>query len=63
MKVIEITVISIVLLLALVLTFKAKFILEKIFGTEPEEGMVLRVKYIALGLAVIAFLVTFFLLR
>jgi hypothetical protein len=42
--------------LALVLTFKAKFVVERVLKKEPTEGMVLRVKYIALALAVIAFL-------
>lgn len=41
---------------ALVLTFKAKFVVERVLKKEPTEGMVLRVKYIALALAVIAFL-------
>ncbi len=46
-------------LVALVMTFRAKQIVERIFKKEPEEGMVLRVKYIALALAVIAFLTVF----
>lgn len=43
-------------LFALVLTFKAKLVVERVLRKEPTEGMVLRVKYIALALAVIAFL-------
>ena len=43
-------------LFALVLTFKAKLVVERVLKKEPTEGMVLRVKYIALALAVIAFL-------
>lgn len=40
---------------ALVLTFKAKLIVERVFKKEPTQGMVLRVKCIALLLAIIAF--------
>lgn len=43
-------------LFALVLTFKAKIVIERVLKKEPTEGMVLRVKYIALALAIIAFL-------
>lgn len=50
-------------LIALVMTFKAKLIIEKVFKKEPIEGMVLRVKYIALALAVIAFGAVFILGR
>ncbi len=50
-------------LIALLLTFKAKLIIEKVLEKEPTEGMVLRVKYIALLLAVIAFLSVFILGR
>ncbi|MGN0107219.1 MAG: hypothetical protein ACI4A5_05940 [Hominilimicola sp.] len=46
-------------LIALFMTFKAKLIIEKVFKKEPVEGLVLRVKYIALALAVIAFLTVF----
>ncbi len=46
-------------LIALVMTFRAKWIVENVFKKEPIEGMVLRVKYIALALAVIAFLTVF----
>ncbi len=46
-------------LIALVMTFKAKLIIGSLLKKEPEEGMVLRVKYIALGLAVIAFIAVF----
>lgn len=49
--------------IALVMTFRAKWIVEKVFKKEPIEGMVLRVKYIALALAVIAFLAVFILIR
>lgn len=50
-------------LIALIMTFKARFVVEKIFKKEPDEGMVLRVKYIALILAAIAFLAVFILDR
>lgn len=50
-------------LIALVLTFKAKPIIEKVFRKEPTEGMVLRVKYTALGLAIVDFLAVFILVR
>lgn len=50
-------------LIAILLTFKADMIIEKIFKKEPIEGLVLRVKYIALGLAVIDFLTVFILVR
>ncbi len=50
-------------LVALLITFKARLIVEKFTKKEPEEGMVLRVKYIALGLAVIDFLTVFILVR
>ncbi len=63
MKTIAIAAIAIVLIIALMLTFKAKLVVEKVLKKEPEEGMVLRVKYIALGLVVIAFLATFILLK
>ena len=43
-------------LFALVLTFKARLVVERVLRKEPTEGLVLRVKYIALALAVIAFL-------
>ncbi len=46
-------------LIALIMTFRAKWIVETVFKKEPIEGMVLRVKYIALALAVIAFLTVF----
>ncbi len=46
-------------LIALVMTFRAKWIVEKVLKKEPIEGLVLRVKYIALALAVIAFLAVF----
>lgn len=48
-------------LIALVMTFKSKLILEKLFKTEANERMVMRVKYTALILAVIAFLAVFIL--
>lgn len=50
-------------LIALFMTFKAKMIIEKVFKKEPVEGLVLRVKYIALLIAVIAFLLIFILGR
>ncbi len=50
-------------LAALLITFKAKLIVSKLLKKEPEEGMVLRVKYIALGLAVLDFLAVFILIR
>lgn len=45
--------------LAIVLTFRAGYFIERLTGKEPAEGMVLRVKYCALGLAVIAFAIVF----
>ena len=50
-------------LIAIVLTFKAELILEKVFKIETTQGLVLRVKYIALALAVIAFMAVFILGR
>lgn len=50
-------------LIAIVLTFKAELILEKVFKKEPTPGLVLRVKYVALALAVIAFMAVFILGR
>lgn len=50
-------------LIAIVLTFKAELILEKVFKKEPTQGLVLRVKYIALALAVIAFMAVFIKLK
>ncbi|MCC8160518.1 MAG: hypothetical protein LIO53_04265 [Oscillospiraceae bacterium] len=50
-------------LIALILTFKTKLVIEKVLKREPTEEMVLRVKYIALALAVIAFLSVFILAR
>lgn len=50
-------------LIAIVLTFKAELILEKVFKKEATQGLVLRVKYIALALAVIAFMAVFILGR
>lgn len=47
-------------LLALIMTFRAKSIVELVLKKEPSEGMVLRVKYTALILAVIAFLAVMF---
>ena len=46
-------------LIALILTFKASLIIEKVLKKEPTERVVLRVKYFALILAVIAFLAVF----
>ena len=46
-------------LLAIFMTFKAELIVKKILKKEPTERMVLRVKYTALILAVIIFLVVF----
>ena len=43
-------------LAALFMTFKARFIVQNVLKKEPIQGMVLRVKYIALALAVIAFM-------
>lgn len=48
-------------LFAVVLTFKAELIIEKVLKKEPVRGMVLRVKYIALAMAIIAFLAVFIL--
>lgn len=56
----EIKIAALVLgLIALVMTFRAKWIVENVLKKEPIEGLVLRVKYIALALAVIAFLTVF----
>lgn len=46
-------------LIALIMTFKASLIAERVFKKEPDEGLVLRVKYFALILAVIAFFAVF----
>lgn len=46
-------------IIALFMTFRAKFILEKILHKEATEKMVLRVKYAALCVAVIAFVIIF----
>ena len=46
-------------IIALFMTFRAQFIIEKIFHKEVTERMVLRVKYAALCVAVIAFIVIF----
>lgn len=46
-------------LAALLLTFKAKFVIENILHKEATDRMVLRVKYIALALAIIAFISVF----
>lgn len=50
-------------LIALIINFRAKPIVKKLLKKEPDEGMVLRVKYMALGLAVIDFLTVFILIR
>ncbi len=49
--------------IALFMTFRAKFILEKILHREATDKAVLRVKYAALGVAVAAFLAIFLLDR
>ena len=46
-------------LIAVFMTFKAELIISKVLKKEPTERMVLRVKYTALVLAVIAFLAVF----
>ena len=46
-------------IIALFMTFRAQFIIEKLFHKEATEKMVLRVKYAALGVAVIAFIIIF----
>lgn len=45
--------------IAVFLTFKAELIIEKVLKKEPTRGMVMRVKYIALALATIAFILVF----
>ncbi len=59
------TVISVIALIlgviALFMTFRAKFVLEKILHREATEKAVLRVKYAALGVAVAAFFAAFLL--
>ena len=59
------TVISVIALIlgviALFMTFRAKFVLEKILHREATEKAVLRVKYAALGVAVVAFFAAFLL--
>lgn len=49
--------------IAVFMTFKAKFIIEKLFKKQADERMILRVKYAALALAVIAFLAVFILVK
>lgn len=49
--------------MAVFMTFKAKFIIEKLFKKQADERMILRVKYAALALAVIAFLAVFILVK
>ncbi len=49
--------------IALFMTFRAKFILEKILHMEATDKAVLRVKYAALGVAVVAFAAIFLLDR
>lgn len=49
--------------IALAINFKAGLIVSKLLKKEPEEGLVLRVKYAALGLAVIDFLAVFIFIR
>lgn len=46
-------------IIAVLMTFKAEMLIEKVFKKEPAQGMVLRVKYLALLLAVIAFAAVF----
>ena len=59
------TVISVIALIlgviALFMTFRAKFVLEKILHREATDKAVLRVKYAALGVAVAAFFAAFLL--
>ena len=59
------TVISVIALIlgviALFMTFRAKFVLEKILHREATDKAVLRVKYAALGVAVVAFFAAFLL--
>ncbi len=61
------TVISVVALIlcaaALFMTFKAEFVVRKLLKKECDEKMTLRVKYVALGVAVVAFLAIFLLDR
>ena len=46
-------------IIALFMTFRAKFIVEKILHKEATEKAVLRVKYAALCVAIIAFIIIF----
>ena len=46
-------------IIALFMTFRAKFILEKILRKEATEKAILRVKYAALAVAVIVFVIIF----
>lgn len=46
-------------LCALLLTFKSKYIIENLLHKEASEGMVLRVKCVALALAIAAFISVF----
>lgn len=49
--------------ISLFMTFKAKLVIEKVLKKDADERMVLRVKYAALALAVIAFLAVFILVK
>ena len=48
-------------IVAVFLTFKAKYVIERFLHKEPTEGLILRVKYVALALAVISFVSIFYL--
>ncbi|MCD8180998.1 MAG: hypothetical protein LUF26_05905 [Firmicutes bacterium] len=50
-------------IIALILTFRTKLVIEKVLKKEPTEEMVLRVKYIALALAAVVFITVFILVR
>ena len=50
-------------LIAVFMTFRAKYIIEKFLHKEATDDLVLRVKYVALALAVISFITIFLLNR
>lgn len=50
-------------IIALILTFRTKLVIERVLKKEPTEEMVLRVKYIALALAAVVFITVFILVR
>ena len=63
LKIAAIIVAMIIGLAAVFMTFRAKFIIENILHKEATDDLVLRVKYVALALAVISFISIFYLKR